>query len=301
MMPQFKTTGVMALVIAAGVAGFNAQELRGVGTSPLAPWDYTVGLTPGLAKSGPGQTFSVKATKAGDARSTVATHPRRAAVPSKPPSKLPTKLPQPEPPVINLGNVKPAIIASTSLAGFATLSASRQELIESALALAANSPWLPYVYGGADPALGGLDCSGAMYYVMTQCGLSPPRSSAGQYDWLRDHQQLHRVASAASDTNDPSLAGLRPGDLLFWASGPWADDATVVSITHVAMYLGRETKDGWQIMINSTDGRSYRGIKANGYGVYDFRLPPAESKSKLVGYGPPPGIAEIKAPAAAPP
>jgi len=26
-------------------------------------------------------------------------------------------------------------------------------------------------------------------------------------------------------------------------------------------------------MINATSGRAYRGTKANGYGVYDFRLP----------------------------
>jgi len=226
----------------------------------------------------------------------------RAAVPHKvPPPQLQPPPPPPPPSPSGLGNVKPVVIASTALAGFASLSASRQKLIESALALASNSPWLPYVYGGADPALGGLDCSGAMYYVMTQCGLRPPRTSAGQYFWLRDNRQLHRVAVAANSTDDPSLAGLRPGDLLFWASGPWVDDATIVSITHVAMYLGREAKDGLQIMINSTDGRSYRGIKSNGYGVYDFRLPPAASPSKLVGFGPPPGIAEINPPAASPP
>ena len=53
-------------------------------------------------------------------------------------------------------------------------------------------------------------------------------------------------------------------------------------------------------MINATDGRSYRGTKANGYGVYDFKVPAAEAKAKLVGYGTPPGMEEIK-PAAAPP
>ena len=43
-------------------------------------------------------------------------------------------------------------------------------------------------------------------------------------------------------------------------------------------------------MINASDGRSYRGIRSNGYGVYDFRMPQADSKSKLVGYGTPPGM-----------
>jgi len=200
----------------------------------------------------------------------------------------PTALPVPPP--IPVGNARPAIITTTALEGFADLSAPRQRLIETALAVAGNSPWLPYVHGGADPAQGGLDCSGAMYYVLTRCGLSPPRTSAGQYGWLRDHRQLHRVPDAATATDDPSLAGLRPGDLLFWATGKQAGDGKIQTITHVAMYLGRETKDGLHIMINATDGRSYRGIKANGYGVYDFHIPHGESKSKLVGYGPPPGL-----------
>ena len=33
------------------------------------------------------------------------------------------------------------------------------------------------------------------------------------------------------------------------------------------MYLGREKRDGLQVMANATDGRSYRGTKANGYGI----------------------------------
>lgn len=44
-------------------------------------------------------------------------------------------------------------------------------------------------------------------------------------------------------------------------------------------------------MINSTDGRSYRGVEANGYGVYDFRMLKAGGRSVFTGYGRPPGIA----------
>lgn len=203
----------------------------------------------------------------------------------------------PLPPVI----VKPALVATTDLSGFADLPAGRRKLIETALAVARDSPWLPYLHGGADPALGGLDCSGAMYFVMRQCGLTPPRTSSGQYLWLHDHHLLHRVAEDASTADDPSLAGLLPGDLLFWGTGPKAGAAENAHITHVAMYLGREAKDGLQVIINATDGRSYRGTKANGYGVYDFRVPTEEGKAKVVGYGPPPGMTAIKPPAAPPP
>lgn len=214
-----------------------------------------------------------------------------APVVPTPPAR-PGGQPQPRP----AGTVRPALIAVTDLAGFATLPAGRRKLIEAALAVAKNSPWLPYLPGGADPAGGGFDCSGAMYYVMRQCGLAPPRTSSGQYHWVRDHHLLHRVADGASAADDPSLAGLRPGDLLFWGSGGMADDDAGNTITHVAMYLGREAKDGRQVMINATDGRSYRGTKANGYGVYDFRLPGPEAKARLVGYGPPPGLSEVDPP-----
>jgi len=57
------------------------------------------------------------------------------------------------------------------------------------------------------------------------------------------------------------------------------------------MYLGTEKKDQRAVMINSTDGRSYRGIKANGYGVYDFRLPLPGARIAFLAYGTPPGIA----------
>ena len=200
--------------------------------------------------------------------------------------------------IIHALNGKPAIITTKELAGFETLSAGRQRLVTTAIALATDSPWQPYTYGGADPALGGLDCSGAMYYVMTQIGLNPPRSSAGQYEWLHDNRRLHLIPDEATTTNHLSLSWLLPGDLLFWSTPLAVDGLQLVNITHVAMYLGREKKDGWQIMINSTDGRSYRGTRANGYGVYDFRMPRADSASKMVGYGLPPGIPDINPPVA---
>jgi len=199
---------------------------------------------------------------------------------------------------LKTGNEQPVMIETKDLKDFKELPAGRQKLVESAIAVARNWPWLPYIYGGADPASGGLDCSGAMYYVMTRVGLTPPRTAAGQYFWLRDHQRLRIVPNEATTADHSSLAWLRPGDLLFWSTDRPADHAQIVNITHVAMYLGRETRDGLQVMANATDGRSYRGTKANGYGVYDFGLSPEGSKSKLVGYGPPPGMKDIETPAA---
>ncbi len=132
-----------------------------------------------------------------------------------------------------------------------------------------------------------------MYYVMSRAGLTPPRTAAAQYLWVNGFNRLHLVPEGADTTKHPSLRWLKPGDLMFWSTGNTAVPDEIVIITHVAMYLGRETRDAMEIMINSTDGRSYRGVQSNGYGIYDFKMPTKESKSKLIGYGTPPGIPEI--------
>jgi cell wall-associated NlpC family hydrolase len=280
-----------------------SQSKTSSGQSP----GLTVALTAalvwiGLPSSGQGQKlscdcdYSVRVGQCATSTSPVASDTNGTAKqplrPERPDS--PHKHPQP----VKTGYGRPALVGSVDLADFEDLPAARKKLIEIALAVVRNSPWLPYAYGGADPALGGMDCSGAMFFVMTQSGLRPPRTSAGQYRWLRDHKRLHLVAAEAVSPDHPSLARLRPGDLLFWASAPAAAGIEIPNITHVAMYLGREKRDGLQVMINATDGRSYRGTKANGYGVYDFRVPRAESKSKLAGYGSPPGMPEFPYPPA---
>lgn len=190
----------------------------------------------------------------------------------------------------------PAIIPVTDLADFDTLPADRRKLIENALQVAKDSPWLPYKYGGSSPAEGGFDCSGAMCFVMNKAGLKPPRTSANQYEWLKESNRLHEVPTDVRTLDHSSLSALRPGDLLFWSGTYAPTDGRTVDITHVAMYLGKEKKGGRHVMINATDGRSYRGRQANGYGVYDFNLPKDGGKSKFVGFGTPPGIAEISSP-----
>lgn len=181
---------------------------------------------------------------------------------------------------------RPATIATEDLDGFAALPEDRQALIRTALRVAAESPWLRYKDSGSAPSDGGFDCSGAMFYVLTTSGHQPPRSSAGQWNWLKENGRLRIVPAGAKDLADPAFRDLRPGDLLFWSKS----GTEPPRIHHVALYLGKEKKDGLPVMINSTDGRSYRGQKANGYGVYDFRLPRPDSGSRFIGYGSPPGI-----------
>ena len=187
-------------------------------------------------------------------------------------------------------NGKPAIIATADLDHFDSLPVDRRKLIEVAIAVARESPWLPYTARGSVPADGGFDCSGAMYFVMRRAGLDPPRTSAAQLQWVKQNDGLHEVPLDVLALAHPSLKLLRPGDLLFWGRPGSVEDGKEAEITHVAMFLGYEKKDKLPVMINSTDGRSYRGIKANGYGVYDFRLPRAGFKIAFIGYGTPPGI-----------
>jgi len=187
---------------------------------------------------------------------------------------------------------KPALIETSQLVEFESLPEDRKKLIEAAIATARDSPWLPYLFGGSDPKDGGFDCSGAMYYVMKKAGLEPPRTSADQYLWLQDGNGLIKVSPDTRDLDHPSLKLLKPGDLLFWGGTYTPTDGRQVNITHVALYLGHEKKGNRPVMINATDGRSYRGTKANGYGVYDFQLPREGSKTVFMGYGTPPGFKE---------
>ena len=71
----------------------------------------------------------------------------------------------------------------------------------------------PYAWGGSSP--GGFDCSGFIYYIYSQFGISLPRMSDGQFE----------VGRAISGDN------LLPGDLVFFTTyEPGA--------SHVGIYLG---------------------------------------------------------------
>lgn len=188
---------------------------------------------------------------------------------------------------------KPATVETEELLEFETLPEDRKNLIRSAIMVAKESPWLKYQFGGTDPKDGGFDCSGAMYFVMRKAGLEPPRTSADQYLWVKESKRLHEVSPTVRKPDHPDLKDLVPGDLLFWSGTYAPGDGRSVNITHVAMFLGHEKKDKRAVMINATDGRSYRGVKANGYGVYDFQLPREGSRAVFMGYGTPPGI-EVK-------
>src|SRR5688572_30167464 len=162
------------------------------------------------------------------------------------------------PPQEKPGHGRPAVIDADQLVEFETLPADRKKLIAGALAVARDSPWLPYFFGGSDPKDGGFDCSGAMYFVMRKAGLQPPRTSANQFEWLKENQRLIQIPEDAVTLEHPVFKPLRPGDLLFWGGTYAPVDGRQANITHVALFLGHEKRDGRAVMINATDGRSYR-------------------------------------------
>lgn len=207
-----------------------------------------------------------------------------------PPAKVVTPDPAPEvSPDGKLAAAPNASIASADILEFHAQPAGVRTLIEAGLELARKN--LTYTFGSADPAKGGMDCSGFIYYVLRQHGLTQvPRDSSGLYLWARKAHGFRAVISRKPDSVE--LDELLPGDLLFWI-GTYATDHDP-PVTHTMLYLGTEKTTGTKIMIGSSDGRTYRGQKRNGVSVFDFTMPrtPAngDQRSTFIGYARIPGL-----------
>jgi len=161
-----------------------------------------------------------------------------------------------------------ATMKPEELREFSKQPAKVQELIRNSLALTERN--LTYKYGSADPAAGGMDCSGFIYHMLTNAGYKDvPRDSSGQYLWVRKEGDFHAVLSRSGESFE--LDDLRPGDLLFW-SGTYKVERDI-PITHVMIYLGREKSTDNPVMVGATDGRSYHGVRRFGVSVFDFKLP----------------------------
>lgn len=214
------------------------------------------------------------------------TPPAEPALQAKKPEVKPADLPVEKP--VTASNVA---IASADLREFEAQPASVKKLIESSLELARQN--LTYTYGSSDPANGGFDCSGFIYYVLRQHGFAQvPRDSSGQYVWVRSARGFRAVIGRKMDGFE--MDELLPGDLLFW-TGTYATKNDP-PISHVMLYLGTEKSTGSKVMIGSSDGRTYRDQRRNGVSVFDFKMPKAATKgdaqSVFVGYGRIPGLRE---------
>ena len=221
--------------------------------------------------------------------SSAAESEKRASNPSTP--ALPkegaaTKMPENAAP---MANIKPE-----ALREFGSQPPRVQQLIRDALGLTERN--LSYKYGSADPAEGGMDCSGFIYYVLSNTGHKDvPRDSSEQYVWVRKNSDFHAVLSRSGESFE--LEDLKPGDLMFW-SGTYRTERDI-PITHVMIYLGREKPTGKPVMVGATDGRTYDGIRRFGVSVFDFKMPSGKSNkadpdlaARFEGYGTIPGLRE---------
>src|SRR6476661_4586871 len=166
-----------------------------------------------------------------------------------------------------------------------------QQILDAGLALTKQN--MGYTYGSADPANGGMDCSGFIYYLLKQNGFPDvPRDSSQQYVWVRKAGNFYAVLSRKEDSFE--FDDLKPGDLLFWC-GTYNIDRDP-PITHTMIYLGREKRTNKRVMIGSSDGRTYDGKQRWGVSVFDFKMPPppksgdAKISPVFVGYGRIPGL-----------
>lgn len=176
-------------------------------------------------------------------------------------------------------------LSSSEIEGFAENPQAVRDLLEKALALTRQN--LGYRFGSSDPALGGMDCSGTIFYLLREAGIADvPRSSEEIYKWVLKHGALQPINARTLESR--SFTSLRPGDLLFWTGTYSAGGRNVV--THVMIYLGRAKSDGQPLMVGSSDGRTYRGKKCFGVSVFDFRLPKEDSRSRFVGFAKVPGL-----------
>jgi len=180
---------------------------------------------------------------------------------------------------------RPGSIKPEDLKEYASLDGLRKRIVDESLDLAAKDSWLKYQFGSADPDSGGLDCSGAVFYILERVGVDPPRSSAAQFTWVKDEKSLTEVSVSVTSTGDAAFKDLKPGDLLFWSGTYEPTDGRTVPVSHVQIFLGHEKSTGDPVMVGSSDGRTYRGTKRGGYGVFDFKLPKPGSKAKFLGYG----------------
>jgi len=186
-----------------------------------------------------------------------------------------------------------ATVTTGEIVGYDNYSPEVRKIIEAGLALTSQN--LGYKYGSADPANGGMDCSGFIQYVLAKSGYGDvPRDAREQYIWVRKSGNFKAVLGHSDDTFE--LDELRPGDLLFW-SGTYITDRDP-DITHTMIYLGREMGTNHRIMVGASDGRTYKGQSRFGVSVFDFKVSRLAPRSNdkpgpvFVGYGRIPGLHE---------
>ncbi len=174
-----------------------------------------------------------------------------------------------------------AALPPAALKGFAQLAPEVREMLTYALSLTEKN--LTYTYASSDPAAGGMDCSGTIYHVLQKFGWgTTPRQSNEMYRWAWEAGTFRAFNGRSMETFE--MKQLQPGDLLFWTNTTAEKSDRDPPVTHVMMYLGKQTADGHPVMFGASDGRSYQGLARWGVSVFDFQLPRDTSTSRFIGY-----------------
>jgi cell wall-associated NlpC family hydrolase len=167
--------------------------------------------------------------------------PSESPSPTETPSVSPAETPEPARGKKGWPN---ASLSPDQIADYDSDPPKVRRILDAGLALTKQN--LGYTYGSADPANGGMDCSGFVYYVLKQNGFPDvPRDSSQQYVWVRKGGNFKAVVSRKEDSFE--LDDLKPGDLLFWR-GTYNIDRDP-PITHSMIYLGREKRTNKRVMV----------------------------------------------------
>src|SRR4029453_15753268 len=111
--------------------------------------------------------------------------PTPTATPEESPGPSPTETPNPSrSPHPQKRGAPNVTLFPDEIAGYDNYPAKVHQILDAGLALTKQN--LGYTYGSADPANGGMDCSGFIYYLLTENGFKDvPRDSSQQYVWVR--------------------------------------------------------------------------------------------------------------------
>ncbi len=267
--PSVSPTAIPEQPVAPVRASPSPRRKRSQLLEPVRP------ITPGpRAKPRPTPSPVAEETASPAAKPTATPSPKPTATPSGKPTSIPN-----------------ATISLAEVSGYESYPPEIRKIIDLALSLTTQN--LGYKYGSADPANGGMDCSGFIYYVLSQSGIKDvPRDAREQYIWVRKGGNFQAVLAHRDDTFE--LDALKPGDLLFW-TGTYSINRDP-DITHTMIYLGREKATNQRIMVGASDGRTYKGQSRFGVSVFDFKVSRLGAKSEkqpgavFVGYARIPGL-----------
>ncbi len=215
--------------------------------------------------------------------------------PSETPTPTPAETPSPSPTASPEKESTVATISPDEIKNYQDIPPAIRKLLETGLALTNRD--LKYTYGSADPEIGGMDCSGFIYYVLRENGVKEvPRDSSGQYVWVRKAGNFRAVLSRDLDSFE--LDELKAGDLLFW-TGTY-DVEKDPPVTHTMIYLGKSKETGKPVMLGASDGRSFEGKRMFGVSVFDFKASGAKDATnsghhpRFIGYARIPGLDAAK-------